>query len=350
MRDIIDFSKVSKEEFNEIYNIAVDIMENKEKYQKACDGKVLASLFFEPSTRTNLSFTTAMYRLGGQVMGFSDSGSSSASKGESLKDTITVISKYADIIVMRNPQEGSALCATQYSEVPIINAGDGGHLHPTQTLTDLVTIKKYRGSLDNMTVGICGDLKYGRTVHSLIKSLAKYENIKFILVSPHELKLPEYIIDYMDSHNLNYEFETDLDNKINEFDILYMTRIQRERFDDIAQYERLKNVYILDEHKMSHAKENMLVLHPLPRVDEITDGVDLDPRAKYFEQAECGMYARMALILTLLENNKRKKPETISFANTDKKCINPKCITQTEKYLKPIFEDICGYCDKNLKK
>ena len=242
MKHIIDLSKMSNDKIDEIYNLACDIMENESKYLDVCKGKVLGSLFFEPSTRTNLSFTTAMLRLGGKVVGFSDPSASSASKGESLKDTIKTVSQYADIIVMRNSYEGSAYAASLYSEVPIINAGDGGHLHPTQTLTDLITIKKYRGSLSNMTVGLCGDLKYGRTVHSLIKSLAKYENVKFVLIAPNELQVPKYIIDFMNENNLAYEFFENLEDQIKNLDILYMTRIQRERFEDLCEYERLKNV------------------------------------------------------------------------------------------------------------
>ena len=348
MRDIIDLSQISKEEFDEIYNLACEIMDKPSNYIHALEGKVMASLFFEPSTRTNLSFATAISRLGGKVIGFSDANSSSTAKGESLKDTIKVISKYADFIVMRNPCEGSALAASMYSEVPVINAGDGGHFHPTQTLTDLITIKKYRGSLDNMTIGLCGDLKYGRTVHSLIKSLAQYKNIKFVLISPKELVIPKYIYDFMNSNNLEYTVCTDLLKEIPNLDVLYMTRVQKERFDDILEYERLKDIYILDVEKMKLAKENMLILHPLPRVDEIADEVDDDPRAVYFEQALYGMYGRMALMLTILSKNEREKPHPIQGIKSDKVCSNHNCITHTQKYLPILNEEICPYCDKEM--
>ncbi|MFI3114598.1 MAG: aspartate carbamoyltransferase [Clostridia bacterium] len=348
MRNIIDFSTVTNEEFDEIYTLTCDIMQDPLKYSKALENKIMASLFFEPSTRTSLSFTTAMYRLGGKVIGFNDANATSATKGESLKDTISIVSKYADIVVMRNADEGSALAGSMYSDVPFINAGDGGHLHPTQTLTDLVTIKKYRGSLDNMTVGICGDLKYGRTVHSLIKSLAKYENIKFVLISPVELQIPKYIMDFIVENKLDYEMVTDLEENIGKLDILYMTRIQKERFDDFALYERLRYIYILDEKRLARAKKDMLVLHPLPRLDEIADEVDFDPRAVYFKQAECGMYARMALILTLLKVNEKQPPKIVKSINTDKKCVNPKCITRLEKYLPILNDKICGYCEKEM--
>lgn len=348
MRNIIDFSTVSNEEFDEIYNLTCDIMEQPEKYLKALDGKIMASLFFEPSTRTSLSFTTAMYRLGGKVIGFNDANASSTAKGESLKDTITTVSKYADIVVMRHPREGSALSASMYAEIPFINAGDGGHLHPTQTLTDLVTIKKYRGKLDDMTVGLCGDLKYGRTVHSLIKSLAKYKNIKFILISPVELQIPKYISDFLDENKIEYLVETDLQENISKLDILYMTRIQKERFDDFFEYERLKNIYVLDKKRLEFAKKDMLILHPLPRVDEISNDVDHDPRALYFEQAECGMYGRMALILTLLRTNSRQKPNIYTSIDTKKICSNIKCITKAENYLPTLNEKICTYCEKEM--
>lgn len=348
MRNIIDFSLVSNEEFEDIYNLACDIMEAPEKYAKSLEGKIMASLFFEPSTRTSLSFTTAMYRLGGQVISINDPSTSSTAKGESLKDTITVVSKYADIVVMRNPKEGSALCASMFTEVPFINAGDGGHLHPTQTLTDLITIKKYRGSLENMTVGLCGDLKYGRTVHSLIKSLAKYENVKFILISPEELQVPDYIVNFLIENNIDYVVETDLQENLPKLDILYMTRIQKERFEDFFEYERLKNIYVLDEQRLKFAKSDMLILHPLPRVDEIADEIDSDPRAVYFNQAECGMYGRMALILTLLRTNKRQKPQEFKAITTNKTCTNIRCITQIEEYLPKLDDKICKYCDKEM--
>lgn len=351
MKHIIDLSKMSIKEFDNLYKIACDIMDNEEAYAEKLKGKILASLFFEPSTRTNLSFTTAMYKLGGQVIGFSDSNSSSTSKGESLKDTVKTISQYADIIVIRNPYEGSAYAGSLYSEVPVINAGDGGHLHPTQTLTDLITIKKYRGSLENMTVGICGDLKNGRTVHSLIKSLAKYKNVDFVLISPNELRLPNYIINFMNENNISYQIKTALEDEIQNLDILYMTRVQRERFDNLEEYMRLKDVYILDAKKLEKAKENLMILHPLPRVDEISNEVDFDSRAYYFKQAKCGIYGRMALILSCVLE-KKEIEEIFSIDKNmlvqDKICKNKKCITQTEEYL-PIFnQNICAYCDKEF--
>lgn len=349
MKHIIDLSKMSNEKFEEVYELACKIMENEDEYLESCRGKILASLFFEPSTRTNLSFTSAMYKLGGKVIGFSDPNASSTSKGESLKDTIKTVSQYADIIVMRNPLEGSALAASLYSEVPVINAGDGGHLHPTQTLTDLITIKKYRGSLSDMTIGICGDLKYGRTVHSLIKSLAHYSNIKFVLIAPDELQVPDYMVKFMEQNNLSYEFKTDLESEIANLDILYMTRIQRERFDDLSEYMRLKNVYILDTKKLENAKKELMILHPLPRVDEISDEIDNDPRAYYFKQARCGMYGRMALILTLLNENNKQLPAVVSGINTTKICVNKNCITKTEEYLPVLDDKTCIYCDKAMK-
>ncbi len=348
MKHIIDLANLSKEEFNEIYDLSVDMMENADKYSKSLEGKILASLFFEPSTRTSLSFTTAMYRLGGKVIGFSDPGASSVSKGESLKDTIVIASQYADLIVMRNPYEGSALAASLYSECPVINAGDGGHLHPTQTLTDLITIKRYLGRINTFKIGLCGDLKYGRTVHSLIKSLSKYKGVEFVLISPVELRVPTYITNLMDELNINYEVCENLDEAIPSLDVLYMTRIQRERFDDIYEYNRLKDVYVLTTETLKAAKKELLILHPLPRVDEIAFEVDDDERALYFKQAKCGMYGRMALMYKLLKEHEKTASEKISN-NTEKACSNPKCITRVEKYLPKLGQNSCTYCEKALK-
>lgn len=301
-RNLIEPQDLTLEELEDIFNLTNQIIDNPEDYADLCKGKILGTLFYEPSTRTRLSFEAAMLRLGGQVIGFSEPGASSVSKGESLRDTIQTVNCYADIIAMRHPLEGAAKLASIYSEIPIINAGDGGHQHPTQTLTDLVTIRKYKGTLSGNTIALCGDLKYGRTVHSLIKALSRYENNKFILISPEELKLPSYIkTEVLDKNNIKYKEITSLEDGIKEANILYMTRIQRERFEDLNTYERLKGIYILDEEKMKLADENLIVMHPLPRVNEISYEVDEDSRAKYFKQAKFGMYVRMALIAKMLE-------------------------------------------------
>ena len=302
MRHIIDLSDLTEKEFSDLYKLTTNIIDRPEGYADACRGKVLGSLFYEPSTRTNLSFSTAMMRLGGSVVGFSDPGSSSTAKGETLKDTINMVSSYADLIVMRNPREGAAKAASMYSSVPVINAGDGGHLHPTQTLTDLLTIRNLKGRLSNMTIGLCGDLKFGRTVHSLINALVRYEGIRFILISPEELRLPEYIRhDVLDKKHIPYEEVVRLEDAMPNLDILYMTRVQKERFFNEDDYVRMKDFYILDKAKMKLAPEDMYVLHPLPRVNEISVEVDDDPRAAYFRQVQYGVYVRMALILTLLD-------------------------------------------------
>ncbi len=301
MRHLISPLDFTTEELDKLFDLANDIENNKEKYAHACDGKILATCFYEPSTRTRLSFESAMTRLGGQIIGFSDAGSSSAAKGESVSDTIRVISCYADICAMRHPKEGAPLVASEKSTIPVINAGDGGHQHPTQTLTDLLTIRSLKGTLNNFTIGLCGDLKFGRTVHSLIHALVRYENINFIFISPEELKIPDYIIEELKAHNIPYEEVTNLETVMPKLDFLYMTRVQKERFFNEEDYIRLKDFYILDTAKMELAKPDMLVLHPLPRVNEISVEVDNDPRAAYFKQAEYGVYVRMALILTLLE-------------------------------------------------
>ncbi len=302
MRSLIDILELSTQEIDELMETAEDIIANPAKYSEKCHGKKLATLFFEPSTRTRLSFEAAMYELGGQVLGFSEAASSSASKGESVADTVRVVSCYADIIAMRHPKEGAPLVASMYAGVPIINAGDGGHNHPTQTLTDLLTIKREKGRFDHLTVGLCGDLKFGRTVHSLIGALSRYTNVKFVLISPDELKVPEYIRnDILLKKGIAFEETNSLEDAMPQLDILYMTRVQRERFFNEADYVRLKDSYILNPEKLRHAKKDMCILHPLPRVNEITTAVDNDPRACYFKQALNGKYVRMALILKLLE-------------------------------------------------
>lgn len=301
MRHLISPLDFTVEELDQLFDLAYDIEKNPEKYSEACKGKKIATLFYEPSTRTRLSFEAAMINLGGQVLGFSEASSSSAAKGESVSDTIQIISCYADICAMRHPKEGAALVAANKSSIPVINAGDGGHQHPTQTLTDLLTIKSLKGRLDNVTIGLCGDLKFGRTVHSLINALLRYENVKFVLISPTELRVPEYIIENIKKAGAEYKEVTKLEDVIGDLDLLYMTRVQRERFFNEEDYIRLKDSFILDKKKMAMAKDDMLVLHPLPRVNEISVEVDDDPRAVYFKQVQYGVYVRMALILTLLE-------------------------------------------------
>ena len=301
MRHLMNPLDFTVEELDELMNLAHDIQENPEKYAHTCDGKKLATLFYEPSTRTRLSFEAAMMNLGGKCLGFASADSSSASKGESVADTIRVISCYADIAAMRHPKEGAPLVASEFSKIPVINAGDGGHQHPTQTLADLYTIRMLNGSFDNITIGLCGDLKFGRTVHSLIEALARYKNVKFILISPKELRVPTYIReDVLKKNNLPYEEVESLEEAMPGLDILYMTRIQKERFCNEEEYLKMKGYYILDKQKMELAKEHMYVLHPLPRVNEISVDVDEDPRAMYFEQAHNAVYMREALILTLL--------------------------------------------------
>ena len=301
LRHLLNPMDFSVEELDRLMDLAGDIERNPDKYAHACDRKTLATCFYEPSTRTRLSFEGAMYHLGGHVLGFSSADSSSAAKGESVSDTMRVISCYADIAAIRHPKEGAALVASMKSTIPVINAGDGGHQHPTQTLTDLLTIRSLKGRLDNLTIGLCGDLKFGRTVHSLIEALSRYEGVRFLLISPPELRVPSYIREHLDKTGHYYEEVQSLDDAITSLDILYMTRVQKERFFNEEDYIRMKDFYILNKAKMALAKEDMLVLHPLPRVNEISVEVDDDPRAVYFQQAQYGMYIRMALILTLLE-------------------------------------------------
>ncbi len=305
MRHLLNPLDFSVEEIETLLDLASDIEKHPQKYAHVCDGKKLATLFYEPSTRTRLSFESAMLRLGGSVLGFSSADSSSAAKGESVSDTIRVISCYADICAMRHPKEGAPMVASVHSGIPVINAGDGGHQHPTQTLTDLMTIRSLKGRLNNLTVGLCGDLKFGRTVHSLINALVRYTGIRFVLISPPELRIPDYIReDVLEAKGIEYREVENLDEAMPELDILYMTRVQKERFFNEEDYIRMKDCYILDRQKMSLAREDMFVLHPLPRVNEISVEVDDDPRAAYFRQVQYGVYVRMALIMTLLEVEK----------------------------------------------
>ena len=360
MRSLIDITDFSVEELQQLLETACDISENPGKYSECCHGKKLATLFFEPSTRTRLSFEAAMMELGGNVIGFSDAGSSSASKGESVADTAKMISCYADIMAMRHPKEGAPYVAAKAAWIPVINAGDGGHCHPTQTLADLLTIYRELGRLENLTVGCCGDLKYGRTVHSLLAALGRYKNIKVVLISPEELQLPKYVkYEVLDKYGMEYEEVTSLDDAISQVDILYMTRIQRERFDSFDEYERLKDSYILTTEKMSMAKPTMRVLHPLPRVNEISVKVDDDPRAAYFRQALNGKYVRMALILKLLKEAKEgvqmREPECVEDSRLV--CDNPRCITSVEQELSHKFKCVnpengvyrCIYCEAKKK-
>ena len=302
MRHLLDTTDLTLEEIDDMIALATDIIENKQKYAHVCDGKKLATLFFEPSTRTRLSFEAAMYELGGNVLGFSSADSTSASKGETVEDTVRMVSNYADIIAMRHPLEGAPRVATTRTLVPIINAGDGGHAHPTQTLADLLTIYREKGKLDDITIGLCGDLKFGRTVHSLIKAMCRYKNVKFVLIAPKELQVPDYIIsDVLIPSGAEYVQVESLEDVMPTLDVLYMTRIQRERFFSEEEYLKLKDAYILDLKKLDNAKKDLTIMHPLPRVNEISTDVDDDPRAKYFEQALNGKYIRMALIMTLLK-------------------------------------------------
>ena len=353
MRHLIDFGDLSREEWDALYARASEIIDNPEKFMDVCHGKISANLFYEPSTRTNFSFQTAMLRLGGKTFGFADPKSSSVSKGETLKDTIKIVSNYADVIVMRAPWEGAAKAASLYSHVPVVNAGDGGHMHPTQTMADLTTMTRLLGGVDGLTIGLCGDLKYGRTVHSLVKACEKFRDVKFVLIAPDALAMPEYVKEFMREHNIQFTEIPDLEEALPMLDVLYMTRVQRERFDDPAEYERNKGVYILDSKKMELARKNMLVLHPLPRVDEITVDVDDDPRAVYFQQARYGMFARMALLEHLSMQPRDEKPAPVEIG-TKPVCTNPKCITQTQLYLPPLVKHVggkcyCGFCDAEIK-
>ena len=356
MRSLIDIVDFSVEELQQLLDTACDIIENPDKYAESCKHKKLATLFFEPSTRTRLSFEAAMWELGGSVIGFSEASSSSAAKGESVSDTAKMISCYADIMAMRHPKEGAPYIAAKAASIPVINAGDGGHCHPTQTLADLLTIYREHGHFDGLTVGCCGDLKYGRTVHSLISALSRYKNVKIVLISPEELKLPEYMKEeVLEAKGMEYVETTSLEDAMPSLDVLYMTRIQRERFDDPAAYERLKNSYILTTDKLETAKESMRILHPLPRVNEISVKVDNDPRAAYFRQALNGKYMRMALILKLLDEAKKgvQMQEETDVLVDKLYCDNPRCITSCEQEIEHVFKKCegepnvyrCIYCE-----
>ncbi len=353
MRNLVNILDLTTEEIDELVKTADDIMKNPEMYSDACRGKILGTLFFEPSTRTRLSFTSAMMGLGGSVLGFSQAGSSSVSKGETVADTIRMVDAYSDIIVMRHPKEGAPIVASNVANVPIINAGDGGHYHPTQTLTDLLTIKKKKGRFNDLVVGICGDLKYGRTVHSLINALARYKGVSFVLISPEELRLPDYVKDEcLFARGCVYSETDNLESVIPSLDILYMTRIQAERFDSKEEYERLKDSYILTSDKLITAKEDLSVMHPLPRVNEIDVDVDDDPRADYFDQAMYGRYIRMALILMLLKTKGVVDKRANGRPDARLACRNPHCISLTERGIKKLFdeEDRCIYCDQTASK
>lgn len=349
VRHLVSVDDVTPAWFTELYSICRDMILKPEGYVDACHGKVMASLFFEPSTRTNFSFQSAMMRLGGSVFGFSDPSGTSASKGESLADTIRMVSAYADAVVMRSPQEGAALAGSLYSQVPLINAGDGGHMHPTQTLTDLTTICQKRGYVGDLNVGLCGDLKNGRTVHSLALALAKFPNIRFTFISPRELAMPAYVLTALREAGQKYAEVTSLESTIPQLDVLYMTRIQKERFADPLEYERNRGLYILTRRKLERARADMLVMHPLPRVDEISPDVDDDPRAVYFEQARYGMFIRMALLYRFVHAPRLETPS--AYDPTPPLCKNERCVTKTELYLPNQTKEngtICAYCDKQI--
>lgn len=369
-RHFIDPTDFSSNELEDIYKLADQIISHPREFSHVCDGRILATLFYEPSTRTRFSFETAMLRLGGRVIGFSEPNSSSVAKGESIADTIKTVSCYADLAVMRHPKEGAPKVASMYADIPVINAGDGGHQHPTQTLTDLYTIRSSKDTLSNLTIGFCGDLKHGRTVHSLLKAMSRYKGNKFVLISPKELTLPDYIKkELLQGNHIEVAEEERLEEVIGSLDILYMTRVQQERFAHPDDYERLKDSYILDADKMELAKRDMIVLHPLPRVNEITYEVDLDPRARYFNQARNGMFVRMALIVKLLGleddiaadhcgyNIKSNLFKDVKKVKAVLSCTNPRCITTTERYLPQELDVIdavngeyrCPYCDETYQ-
>ncbi len=340
MGHLISISDLSLEQIDALIATADDIVQNPQKYSEACKGKKLAALFFEPSTRTRLSFEAAMLELGGSVLGFAGAAQSSAAKGETVADTARMAACYADIMAIRHPLEGAPMSAALHSTVPVINAGDGGHEHPTQTLTDLLTITRELGRLNGLTIGVCGDLKYGRTVHSLVQAMARYDGVSFIFISPDELKMPDYVKACCEGR---YREQSDFEAAMPELDVLYMTRIQRERFDIPEQYDKLKDSYILDAQKLKNAKQNMRVLHPLPRVNEISADVDDDPRAAYFRQALCGKHIRMALILSLLSGGGAQPKGEVAQSGTS--CKNPKCVACCELSVKPLAkDDKCLYC------
>ena len=352
MRNLINILDLSVEEIDGLVRLASDIIDNPEVYADSCKGKILGALFFEPSTRTRLSFTSAMMSLGGQVLGFDQAASSSVAKGETVADTIRMVSAYSDIIAMRHPKEGAPIVASKVATVPIINAGDGGHFHPTQTLTDLLTIHKKKGRFDNLVIGICGDLKYGRTVHSLIAAMSRYNNVSFVLISPEELRIPDYVKDdHLFTGGCEYVETENLESAIPSLDILYMTRIQAERFDSREEYERLKDSYELTKSKLAMAKEDLSIMHPLPRVTEINIDVDDDPRADYFDQAMYGRYIRMALILMLLGTKGIDDRRMSGKRIAGKVCQNPHCISRTERGIKRLFDEYgkCIYCDQYVE-
>ena len=349
--NLIDLNDYPVSWWLKLLELAHEIKANPQDYSEACKGKIMGTLFYEPSTRTQMSFQTAMLRLGGTIIGFDNPQTSSVAKGENLKDTSKIVSGYSDILVMRHPIAGSVRAAALTADCPVINAGDGGHLHPTQTLTDLLTMKEEKGTLENLTIGICGDLKNGRTVHSLIKAMTCFKGNKFVLISTKELALPLYIKDLLSAGGFDYKEVTSLDDAMPELDVLYMTRIQRERFASEEEYQAQKGNYILDREKMLEAKSDLIVLHPLPRVDEIAVEVDDDDRAMYFEQAKYGMYVRMALILTILKRDGNPAPLVYGKVHNSVKCSNAKCITNHEDYLPKYFRGsgdilICDYCDE----
>ena len=351
--NVIDLEEISEDKLKRVISLACEINQNPSQYSESCRGKILATLFYEPSTRTQMSFQAAMMRLGGNTLGFDNPMNSSVAKGESLKDTVKIVSGYADIIAMRHPVEGSAKAASLYSDVPIINAGDGGHLHPTQTLTDLVTLYNEIGRLDHLKIGLCGDLKYGRTVHSLIKTMSHFEGNEFILISTKDLRVPGYIKSILKASGCKYTELNSLSEAMPLLDVLYMTRIQRERFNSEEEYKKQSGVFVLDTRKLSLGKKTLKILHPLPRVDEITTEVDNDPRAVYFKQAVYGMYARMALIYLILNEPVQEKAKKPAVENRIHKCSNPNCITNKELYLPNSFVNsgdmlTCLYCDNRM--
>ena len=361
IKSLIDILELSEQEIMELVNTACDIIDHPAEYAHKCDGRILATLFFEPSTRTRLSFESAMLSLGGQVLGFSEAKSSSAAKGESVADTIRTVSCYSDIIAMRHFKEGAPLVGSQYAGIPVINAGDGSHSHPTQTLTDLLTIKREKGRLDHLTIGFCGDLKFGRTVHSLIKAMSRYEGIRVVLIAPDELRLPEYMLHEIETQTEGVEFRevSTMEEVMPELDILYMTRVQKERFLDEEEFNRVKDSFVLDPSKLRTAKSDMIVLHPLPRVNEITRAVDNDPRAAYFRQVENGKFVRMALIYTLLKWAEGEKLAAVPdlaegmFIDRSMKCPNSRCISATED-VDPLFVKAgdtcrCAYCEAKIR-
>ena len=353
IRDLIDFNDMSLEEWEELRKLAFRIKKAPAEYRDVCKGRIMATLFYEPSTRTQMSFQTAMMRLGGKVIGFSDPGSSSVSKGETLRDTIKVVSAYADVVVIRHPVEGAAFASSLYSHTPVINAGDGGHLHPTQTLTDLMTISELKGRTDNLTVGCCGDLLNGRTVHSLLRALMRFKGNRFVLISTPELRLPSYVTDELRANGCEIKEVSTLEECIGELDVLYMTRIQRERFKSPEDYAKQSGVYRLTADKMAMARADLAVLHPLPKVDEIAYDVDDDPRCQFFEQAENGMFIRMALVARLI--GAERVGRCPAYPIPEKSfCNNPRCITNHEKYLPRLTKEVdgevrCHYCDHKVK-